>query len=111
MTARSRLHNRRFSEVFRFGHLGQIYTVSVGRYGDGRIGEVFLDCGKSGTQVQTHARDGAVILSLLLQHGCAIETIRHALTRNPDGSAMGPFGELLDLIQEREGKLANGELA
>jgi hypothetical protein len=102
MSARSRLPDRRAGEVFEFEHLGHIYTVGLGFYGyGGRIGEVFLDCNKSGTPIQTYARDSAVVLSLLLQHGCSLDTIRHAVTRNADGSAAGPIGALLDLLAKR----------
>lgn len=103
MSARSRLPNRREHEVFKFWHGGFLYTAGIGRYGHGPIGEVFLDADKAGTAIQTHARDGAVILSLLLQHGCAIETIRKTVTRLPNGDAAGPFGTLLDLIAKLEG--------
>lgn len=97
--ARSRLPHRREHEVIEFEHAGIRYTAGVGRYGyGGRVAEVFLDAGKAGTAIATHARDGAVILSLLLQHGCPLEIIRKAVTRLPDGSAAGPFGTLLDLI-------------
>ena len=100
-SARSRLPDLRVHEVFEFDHLGHHYTAGIGRYGQGRIGEVFLNASKSGTAIETHARDGAVILSLLLQHGCPIDAIRQTITRNPDGSAAGPFGTLLDLLAEK----------
>ena len=100
-SARSRLPDLRSHEVFEFEHCGIRYTAGVGRYGHGRIGEVFLNASKSGTAIETHARDGAVILSLLLQHGCPIDAIRQTITRNPDGSAAGPFGTLLDLLAEK----------
>jgi hypothetical protein len=99
--ARSRLPNRRAGETFEFDHLGIRYTACIGRYGHGPVGEVFLNASKSGTAIETHARDGAVILSLLLQHGCPVETVRKTVTRNPDGSAAGPFGALLDLIVDK----------
>lgn len=96
--SREELPHRRSHEVFAFEHLGQVYTVGVGRYADGRLAELFLNCGKSGTQIQTHARDSAVLLSLLLQRGGSIDEARHALTRNPDNSATGAIGALLDLL-------------
>ncbi len=99
--ARSRLPDRRAGEIFEFEHCGIRYTAGIGRFGHGRIGEVFLNASKSGTAIETHARDGAVMLSLLLQHGCSIDVIRQTITRNPDGSAAGPFGTLLDLIARK----------
>ena len=102
--ARSRVPDRREHEVFEFEHLGLHYTAGIGRYGHGPIGEVFLDSNKSGTAIQTYARDSAVVLSMLLQHGCPIETIRHAVTRNSDGKAAGPIGALLDLLAGAHGE-------
>ncbi len=102
--ARSRMPERRDGEIFEFEHIGIRYTACVGRYGYGAVGEVFLNASKSGTAIETHARDAAVVLSLLLQHGCPIETIRHAITRNPDGTAAGPIGTLLDLLAGRYGE-------
>jgi hypothetical protein len=45
-----------------------------------------------------NARDAAVATSLLLQHGCHVDTLRKALTRNSDGSASGPLARALDLL-------------
>ena len=47
-----------------------------------------------------NARDAAVAASLLLQHGCQVDTLRKALTRNSDGSASGPLSRALDLLAE-----------
>jgi hypothetical protein len=45
-----------------------------------------------------NARDAAVAVSLLLQHGCPVDTLRRALTRNSDGVASGPLAHALDLL-------------
>jgi hypothetical protein len=50
-----------------------------------------------------NARDAAVAASLLLQHGCDVDTLRKALTRNGDGSASGPLAHALDLLSIEEG--------
>jgi len=47
-----------------------------------------------------NARDAAVAASLLLQHGCPVDTLRRALMRNADGSASGPLAHALDLLAE-----------
>jgi hypothetical protein len=44
------------------------------------VGEVFIDGGKSGQDVQSTARDAAVVLSLALQHGAPLAAINHAIT-------------------------------
>jgi hypothetical protein len=80
-----------------FEHAGIRYTAGVGRFKDGKPAEIFLNTAKHGTAVDTNARDAAVAASLLLQHGCSIETLSRALTRNSDGSASGPLARALDL--------------
>ena len=98
MTGRQRLPNRRGHELLDFEHGGIRYTAGIGRFSDGRLAEIFLMTAKHGTAIDTNARDAAVAASLLLQHGCAIETLRRALTRNADGSASGPLARVLDLL-------------
>jgi hypothetical protein len=102
MTYRERLPNRRQHELLDFEHGGIRYTVGTGRFDDGRVSEIFLNTAKHGTAIDTNARDAAVAASLLLQHGCAVETLRHALTRNGDGSASGPLARALDLLAATE---------
>ena len=75
------LPQRRAAETFNLRFWNQPFTVTVGFYADGTPGEVFIDGGKTGQDVQSTARDAAVVLSLALQHGTPIEAIRHAVTR------------------------------
>jgi hypothetical protein len=56
---------------------------------------------KHGNTAEVNARDSAVAASLLPQHGCHVDTLRKALTRNSDGSASGPLALALDLLAER----------
>jgi hypothetical protein len=51
---------------------------------------------KAGSELDVQARDISIVCSILLQHGCALDVISRALTRNSDGSASGPLGALLD---------------
>ncbi len=62
--------------------------------------ELFLTAGKTGSEAHILARDIGIVVSLLLQHGCSMETIRTAMTRQPDGTPDGPLGILLDLFNE-----------
>jgi hypothetical protein len=95
---RSPLPNRRDADVVHFEHDGIAFTGTIGFYPDSTPGEVFLEGGKPGSATQALARDVAVIASLAVQHGCPIESLRHAITRLDDGTAAGPMGRLLDLI-------------
>ena len=98
MTARFRLPKRRRCKSFTFTLGGLRFTASIGRYPDGRIGEVFLNNHKAGNQADTNARDAAIILSFALQHGADINEIRKALCRDSIGRALGPVGAALDKI-------------
>ena len=100
MGSRRRLSNRREHELIDFEHGGIRYTAGVGRFEDGTLAEIFLTTGKHGTAVDVSARDAAVAASLLLQHGCPVDTLRQALTRNSDDSGSGPLACALDLIAE-----------
>ena len=97
---RQHLPNRRGHELLTFEHQGIRYTAGIGCFADGGLAEIFLTTAKHGTAVDVNARDAAVAASLLLQHGCPMETLRRALTRNSDGSASGPLAHALDLLAE-----------
>jgi ribonucleoside-diphosphate reductase alpha chain len=101
VSARQRLPDRRPSENFSFELNGLRFTATVGRFEDGRISELFLNNHKFGNQSDTNARDAAILLSFALQHGADIEAIRRALCRDSQGRALGPIGEVLDLIARR----------
>ena len=92
------LPQRRASETFDLRFWNQKFTVSVGHYPDGTVGEVFIDVAKSGQDMQSIARDAAVVLSLALQHGAPIETIRRAVTRNGAGEAASILGAVIDTL-------------
>jgi hypothetical protein len=102
MSERSRLPNRRASESFSFAIDDLHFTATISRFDDGRISELFLNNHKAGNQVDTYARDAAILLSFALQHGADINQIRKALCRNSAGRALGPIGAVLDRISEME---------
>jgi hypothetical protein len=99
MGSRRRLPQRRLHELVDFEHAGHRYTAGLGFFETGRLAEIFINVpGRSGSAVEAVARDAAILTSICLQHGASMETIRHALTRNSDGSASGPLGVVLDLL-------------
>ena len=101
---RQRLPNRRLSENFTFELHGLRFTATVSRFEDGRLAELFLNNHKVGNQVDTNARDSAIILSFALQHGADADAIRKALCRDSQGRALGLIGAVLDLIAWQEGR-------
>ena len=46
------------------------------------------------------ARDGAVLLSLALQYGVPLETIKHAITRDGQGQPQSIIGAVVDRLSE-----------
>jgi hypothetical protein len=92
---RERLPNRRKAESLDFEHGGRRWTLTVGRFPDGRVAEIFLDAPKA-SPIAEMAKEGALTASLALQHGAPLETLRHALA----GRSAGPLGAALALIAE-----------
>ena len=99
--ARERLPNRRASETLDFQVEGLRYCATVSHFADGRVGEVFIDNHKVGSQCDTNVRDAALAASLALQHGCPLDVLRGALLRDMRGKAATALGVALDLIAER----------
>jgi hypothetical protein len=83
-----------------FGGLAKSHTITLGFYEDGALGEVFINGGKSGEQVEAIARDGAVLLSLALQYGVELDNIRSAITRDEQDSPSSIIGAVLDQLSE-----------
>jgi hypothetical protein len=79
MTQRQRLPNRRGSVRFCIRHDGASYLVTLSKFSDGRIAEIFLDSAKPDSALATHANDAAVLASLLLQHGVTAAAIRRSI--------------------------------
>jgi hypothetical protein len=100
---RARLPDRRLAETHEVEHAGLRYKVTFGFFSDGSPGEAFISNHKAGNASDVAARDAGILLSLLLQHGCTLETISHAVSRNADGSPSGIVGAVLDLIAGQGG--------
>jgi hypothetical protein len=103
MTDRERLPNRRTNRTYQFEHGGRRYYGTVGFYRGWRPGEVFLDAGKPGTDINAMAHAGAVFLSLALQYGCPLKVALDALPTHKDGTSADPFGAMLKIIDEEFG--------
>jgi hypothetical protein len=86
------LLNRRAHQVIDVDHDGHRYRVGVGRFEDGRPAEIFITSTKVGTAADINARDGALLLSLLLQHNVGIDAIVASI------SPAGLLGQVARLI-------------
>ncbi|WOJ89860.1 hypothetical protein RZS28_00655 [Methylocapsa polymorpha] len=98
MTSRERLPHRRRQESFEFFHAALGFTLGVGRYHDGRVGEIFLSAHKVGSPIEALARDAAIVLSIALQHGADLDVIRSALTSDSDGGPASLIGAAIDAL-------------
>jgi len=97
---RTRLSDRRPTETIDVRHNGQRYHVSVGRFPDGSVSEIFITGPKSGSDLAAVIHDTAVALSIAAQYGVPLEEIRRASMRNADGSPGSPIGAVLEKLME-----------
>jgi len=89
---------RRAADTVRLRFSNQPFTVTVGVFPDGTSGEVFIDGGKTRQDIQSTARGATVVLSLALQHGTPIVTIRHTVTRSGSGAAASILSAIVDVL-------------
>jgi len=99
MNPRLRLAKRRAHETIAVELDGQDYKIGFGRELVcierqllGPIVEVFLNARKVNSALDTLASDGAILMSLLIQHGVSMDEIAHSMKRNPDGSPSSILG-------------------
>jgi len=97
-SVRNRLPQRRLCETFDLEVEGLRYTATVSQFADGRIGEIFLQNHKPGSQSDANARDAAVAASLALQYGCPLLVLQRALLRDSRGRPATPLGAAVDAI-------------
>ena len=96
---RERLPDRREHELRDFDAGAIKYIAGIGRFGNGEVGEIFLNpAGKVGTDLAAHARDAAITASLCLQHGCPLDALRKALTRSGNGGPGSALSYILDQL-------------
>ena len=92
---RRHLHTRRDAWAITFEYEGgHQYRAAFGYFPDGTLAEIFLDAiGKSaGSTIQQHCTTSAILVSLLLQHGVSVATIKHSIS--------GPIALALDLAEQ-----------
>lgn len=94
------LPERRRSQTFniQFGGISRPHTVTVSLYPDDSPGEVFISSGRSGEMVEAIARDGAILISLCLQHNVPLDTIQRALTRDDRNAPTSIIGVVIDKL-------------
>jgi hypothetical protein len=96
---RKKLPNRRASETFTFKCGPHHYTATIAYFpGTNQLAEIFLGNGRAGSDIDAASKDSAILASLCLQHSVSVDTIRHALLRDPRGIASSPLGVALDIL-------------
>lgn len=95
---RSKHPNRRPSSGFSFNYGKREYNCTYSAYNHGVVFEVFMQAGKPGSDLEAMARDAAVVMSLALQYGCPLSTIKQALTEGELGEPAGPLGVMTNMI-------------
>jgi hypothetical protein len=96
--ARNRLPNRRAAETITFEHGGASFTMTSGRYYDGRLGEIFMNAAHANSALDAIISDAAIAVSFALQNGASLDDIRHAMKRNAADQASSPIGAALDRL-------------
>jgi hypothetical protein len=107
MSERRTLPQRRGNETFEITHGDQRrrFQVTVTYFEHDHAGpagpaEVFVTGAKAGSEFEAIARDGAILLSLCLQHGVPLSTIKGAITRNSNGDAGTIIGAVVDRLSK-----------
>lgn len=88
----------------------QKWLVSAGfrgKFGYGRLFEIFFASGKSGSDVNHMALELGIVTSLALQYGCPEDVIRNAMPRDEQGNPQGVLGAFFDALRLRE--MADGK--
>jgi ribonucleoside-diphosphate reductase alpha chain len=101
---RERLRNRRANESFVVEAFNLKFTITISRFDDGRLGEIFATNHRAQSAAGIMASDAAIAASLALQFGCPAEVLRKAMSRDAHGRASSPLGRALDLLAEEDGR-------
>lgn len=108
---RTPLFNRRANRSLKVEHFDPLagpnggplrFHVTLGEFADGKPGEVFITAaGKSGkgSMLETVARDVAVLMSLAIQYGAPLETMRRAVSRDESNRPQTFVGAVLDAME------------
>ena len=105
---RARLPNRRAAETVALAHAGTRFTVTVGFYPDGRIGEVFTHGARSGSNLDALLADACVVVSCLIQHGAELRELAASMGRLGNAEPASIIGAVIDLAAVRGGGQCHG---
>ena len=99
--SRERLPDRRPSETADLDFDGARYAVTLGRFPDGRPGEVFTGNAKVGSAMDALLDDACILISLLLQNSVEPAALAKTMGRLGDGTAPASvIGAIIDRLAE-----------
>jgi len=102
MTERKRLPLRRMVQTFELHHktetTDQVYQVSIGYFDDMTPAEVFITGAKVGSSIEAVARDAAILLSLAMQFGVPVDTLKNSITRDSFNNPSSIIGAIIDKL-------------
>jgi hypothetical protein len=99
MSRRERLPNRRRCEIVATEFRGRQFAILIGRFADGAIAEVFVEPRRVGSDGAEDSRDVGIVLSLALQFGVPLESMRAAVSR-AEGRPTSLTGHVLDVLAQ-----------
>ena len=100
---RTPLPGRRPNQSIEFFFDDVRYQLTIGFYGDGRIGEVWLNGPRSDSALYHIVQDGCVMISHLLQRCVSPEKIAESLPRREDGGPGSVLGAIIFRLVELGG--------
>jgi ribonucleoside-diphosphate reductase alpha chain len=92
ISSRYKLPSKRNGFTIKVNIGGQSLYLRTGEYPDGRLGEVFLSIGKEGSGLRHMVDTSAMLISIALQHGVPLESIRNSFIdskSDPSGLVIG----------------------
>lgn len=100
---RTPLPGRRQNQSVEFAFDGLRYQLTIGFYGDGRIGEVWLNGPRSDSALYHITQDGCILISHLLQRFTSPEKIAESLPRRTNGEPASILGAIIERLIELGG--------
>lgn len=95
---RTKLPPRRETETISFEFENLSYVLSVSRFTDGSLGEIFLNASSITSAANKNAHDAAVLYSIARQYGVPHEVLFDALLKLDDGTSASAIGKALELL-------------
>jgi hypothetical protein len=93
--SRRTLPPRRISHNLTLVHDGTKGSLTFSRFDEDGLAELFVDYGAPGSDARAFARDGGILISMLLQHGIPPTEIVGSLTHDDAGRPATPLGKAL----------------